>query len=189
MRLETQKRRSGFTLIELMIVVAIIGVLASVAIPSFLNYQLTAKRAEAYTNLSALAKSQKAYFAEFNEYHPAAPEPGASTGEAPTTTKRPVEDLATEFGPVGFTPEGDVFFDYDSIVEGFAGCTCVGCFTATAYGNLDGDNLMSEIVYFHPDAAGAWCPVGVGGHGPPTDPKTGAIQWDMVVRHPSSDIF
>jgi len=189
MRVETERMQRGFTLMELMIVVSIIGILASVAIPSFRNYQMTAKRAEAYSNLAALAKAQKSYYAEFNEYHAAAPEPGATTGQAPTSNKRPVADLSTEFGPVGWTPEGDVFFDYDSIVDGFAGCSCAGCFTSTAYGNLDGDSYMSEFVYFHPDAAGGWCGVGVSGHGPPTDPVNGATQWDTVVRHPLSDVF
>ena len=73
-----RKRNGGFTLIELMIVVAIIGVLASVAIPSFVNYQLTSKRSEAYANLASLAKSQKAYFAEFNDFVAVAAEPSFS---------------------------------------------------------------------------------------------------------------
>jgi prepilin-type N-terminal cleavage/methylation domain-containing protein len=184
------KRRDwGFTLIELMIVVAIVGVLASIAIPSFLNYQLTAKRSEAYMNLASLAKSQKAYFAEFNTFISAAPEPGATTMENPTTTKRDVAALRLAFENVGWTPEGDVFFDYDTIATGLAGCACTSCFTATAYGNLDGDMLISEFVYFHPDPSGGWCPVGISGHGPPADPITGDTQWDQVVRHPSSDYF
>jgi prepilin-type N-terminal cleavage/methylation domain-containing protein len=182
-------RDAGFTLLELMIVVAIIGVLASVAIPSFLNYQLTAKRSEAYMNLASLAKSQKSYFAEFNSFVSAAPEPGATTGENPTTTKRDTTPLRVAFSGVGWTPEGDVYFDYDTITDGLAGCTCTTCFTATAYGNLDGDMLISEFVYFHPDPAGGWCPVGISGHGPPTHPSTGDTQWDQVVRHPSSDLF
>ena len=185
----SSRTRAGFTLTELMIVVGIMGVLASVAIPSFVNYQLSSKQAEAFVNLSALAKTQKGYFAEFNQYVSSAPEPGATTETLPTSTTRPVQPLATAFAEVGWAPDGDVFFDYDTVVDGFAGCTCASCFTATAYGNLDDDEVISEFVYFHPDAAGGWCGVGVSGHGPPTHPTTGTVQWDTVVRHSSSDRF
>ena len=80
-------RTGGFTLVELMIVVAIIGVLASVAIPSYLNYQLTAKRSEAYANLASLAKAQKAYFAEFNDYVAVAAEPSFTLGQCATALR------------------------------------------------------------------------------------------------------
>jgi type IV pilus assembly protein PilA len=60
--------RSGFSLIELMIVVAIIAFLAMVAVPSFMRFFAKAKRAEAYMNLSSIYTAQKAYFLEHGKY-------------------------------------------------------------------------------------------------------------------------
>jgi len=56
--------KQGFTLVELMIALAIIGVLTTAALPSFLRYQLRARSSEALVNLSAIATTQEIYFAQ-----------------------------------------------------------------------------------------------------------------------------
>jgi prepilin-type N-terminal cleavage/methylation domain-containing protein len=182
----------GFTLIELMIVVAIIGILASIAIPSFLNYQLTAKRAEAFANLSSIAKAQKSYFAEFNAFVPVASEPTGAVGIGPTTVKRSSTSVDAAFAEIGWKPDGDVFFDYDTATpdDPLAGtCTCAAaCFTSTAYGNLDGDADLSVVVYTHPDSNGDFC--GTGQAGDRSPPITGgAYRFDEVVRVLDADDF
>lgn len=63
-----QRRPGGFTLIELMIVVAIIGLLAAIAIPNFIKFQARSKTGEAKANLKSLFTTEKAYFAEKETY-------------------------------------------------------------------------------------------------------------------------
>ncbi|PIE71040.1 MAG: dolichyl-phosphate-mannose--protein mannosyltransferase [Deltaproteobacteria bacterium] len=80
-------QEKGFTLIELMIVVAIIGILAALAIPSFLNYQCKAKQSEAKTNLGTIRTSESAYIAEYDRY-------------------------TTDMGRLGFATKGDPRYTY-----------------------------------------------------------------------------
>lgn len=60
--------KRAFSLIELMIVVAIIAFLAMVSVPTFTRFLAKAKRAEAYMNLSSIYAAQKAYWAEHGTY-------------------------------------------------------------------------------------------------------------------------
>ncbi len=62
------KRQNGFTLVELMVVVAIIGLLSAVAIPNFKKYQAKSKISEAKLQLSSLYTAQQAFFSDFNMY-------------------------------------------------------------------------------------------------------------------------
>ena len=120
------RNRRGFSLTELMIVVAIIGILAVLAIPNFLTYQARAKQSEAKTNLVALHTSELAYFAEKNTY---------------------VDD----FNAIGFAVTGSSQLYYYELGGSSSGTLPPGCtastldkvsatgFTAVATANIDGD--------------------------------------------------
>ena len=92
----------GFTLIELMIVVAIIGVLAAIALPNFLRFQCRATQSEAKTNLGGIRVCQEAYFAEHKKY-------------------------GNNFAGMGFAPKGRVKYSYTTSgnTEGFT-ATAIG---------------------------------------------------------------
>lgn len=64
----TRTSQAGFSLVELMVVVAIIGVLAAIAVPSINKYVAKARQTEAKTNLASLYTSEKAFFAEYNQF-------------------------------------------------------------------------------------------------------------------------
>ena len=100
--------QKGFTLIELMIVVAIIGILAAIAIPNFMSYQCKAKQSEAKSNLGSIATCQEAYKAEFDIYGDTMSKIGFGTKGDPrytyttngggTYTATALQTTATSFG-------------------------------------------------------------------------------------------
>jgi len=65
-------RKTGFSLVELLVVVAIIAILAAIAIPSYLGIQKKSARSEAKANLEAITLTLEGYMAENNNYGPIA---------------------------------------------------------------------------------------------------------------------
>ena len=143
-------RRAGFTLIELMIVVAIIGVLSAIAIPAFMRFQLRAKSVEAGINLQAIAKTEESHFAEYGSYVSVpVPVPAAIPG----SMKVPWPG-SPGFAALGWAPEGSVLFQYVVTADnGGPGSTLVR-YTAEAASDLDADGQPSFFAYVQP-AAGA----------------------------------
>jgi type IV pilus assembly protein PilA len=62
------KKKKGFTLIELMIVIAIIGILAAIAIPQFAAYRIRGFNATAQSDLRNMITAQEAYYADTQVY-------------------------------------------------------------------------------------------------------------------------
>lgn len=143
----------GFTLVEVMIVIAIIGILASIAIPSFLRYGLRTKSAEVKSNLGAIRVVEEAIFSEYGNYLSAAAEPAAIPGATAVSFNEATPDYAA----LGWSPEGLVYFSY-AIVASADGTG----YTADAAADLDGDGILQIWGYAKPDSAAALLDGGIG---------------------------
>ncbi len=146
--LQKLRNRKGFTLVELMIVVAIIGILAAIAIPNFLQFRLKAKTSEAKSNLGAIRSTEVAYYAEWDFYI-------GNQAITPTDRTAPGSrddkyqwDPNTRFSILGFAPEGDVYYSY--LLDGINFDPSM--FTARAQGDLDDSGDLANFYVRNSDA-------------------------------------
>ena len=127
--------RKGFTLVELMIVVAIIGILAAIAIPNFVTMQYKSKRSEVPTNLKGIKTAEIAYESNYDTFVTAAAYPGTPSKTTQTWTKTASGGFAT----MGWAPDGDVRGSY-------AVSTSNTDFTATGLSDVDGDSTQATYL-------------------------------------------
>jgi type IV pilus assembly protein PilA len=135
-----RKSEKGFTLIELMIVVAIIGILAAIAIPNFIRFQLKAKSSEGKVNLAAIRTAEEGYMAEYGTYVGAALTPAAVPGASKDAWT--LQGIAgANFDTLGWSPEGNVYFQYGVAIP-VDGTT----YTATASADIDGSGVAAAEI-------------------------------------------
>ena len=159
-------RKQGFTLIELMIVVAIIGVLIALALPAFVNYFRRTKTAEVGPSIRNMFSGAAAYYLD-PHWNIRAPTrgvlassdhctiaPGAyCTPNSPTADKQTVDlsDVGAspgrEFAAVGFSISDPIYYQYCVEASGL-GCgnrPVTALYTFSAIGDLDDDNVNSTF--------------------------------------------
>ncbi len=148
------RSKEGFTLIELMIVVAIIGILAAIAIPAFINYVARSKTSEAGSNLKALFTGAASYYSaeHWDRGLPTAAAASshcavatADTGNDPTNGKTVIDWAAApdSFAAVNFQVADPIYYRYEiNTVVPTTDCGTgpgIPVYSFWAHGNLDGD--------------------------------------------------
>jgi uncharacterized RDD family membrane protein YckC/type II secretory pathway pseudopilin PulG len=124
--------------------VLVVGILAAIAIPNFLRYQLRAKAGEATTELAALARSELAARGRTGRLVPLEVPADGVPGARKMSWS--AQDAAAAQS-IGWTAPAASYFTYRVAVEGEA-------FSACAESDIDGDGRYAAYALFHPDATG-----------------------------------
>jgi prepilin-type N-terminal cleavage/methylation domain-containing protein len=153
------RRRRGFTLIELMIVVAILGLLASIAISMFRTQVLKAKRRERDVMMSALELQMKDYLTVREQQLPNSFGGGFAylwapwnPSYPPTAEKRAFDPTLGDWKSLSFA-DGNVRYSYQVFAEQFPGW---GYFYIYAAGDADGNGLQSFRLIEWETLNGTW---------------------------------
>ncbi len=135
--------RSGFTLIELMITVAIVGILASIAIPQYEVFLLRSKRAELPLNIDGIRTVEQGYHAEWGYYTATELTPTVVPGR--TRSSWPLGlDSDSKWTLLGWVPDGPVYGQYQVTSNTMAGDLAE--FEAHGWADLDGDGNLCHYM-------------------------------------------
>ncbi|MEE2828977.1 MAG: prepilin-type N-terminal cleavage/methylation domain-containing protein [Myxococcota bacterium] len=132
--------RRGFTLIELAVTVAIVGVLATIAIPQYYHLLVRSKRAELPMNLDAIRTIEVGYAAEWGLFTSCALAPVPVPGRKTTRFHASIT-TSLDWNMLGWTPDGKVYGQYEVNARNENGNSS---FIGDAYGDIDGDGNLSN---------------------------------------------
>lgn len=155
--------QQGFTLIELMIVVAIIGVLAAVAVPAFINYVKRSKTSEAASNLKSLYTGAASYY-QAEHWGQGVQAVGAASAASthcevasatPTWTASQNKQVidwdaeAASYESLNFQVSDPIYYEYHITAGNGDACgnaaSTAGIYTFAANGDLDGNGTKSTF--------------------------------------------
>lgn len=148
-----RRRPGGYTLIEIMIVTAIIGLLSSVAIPGYSRLILRARTAERTVILTAVSRSAQDVLAQKGQF-PTPFNGAANPPGTPTAYKRIPLLGQPGWKDIDLFMEGGVYYSYS-----FVGTNAPILLSIHADGDLDGDGLISSKTLVYSVANGALMPV------------------------------